>query len=76
MSIFSQTSDTNDGLGFLKSGEEYWFRVAAVNANGQGPFSPIVRATPMALSSGNYHYGHMMRCYSELLAILAFISCN
>ena len=58
--IYSQTSNTNDGLGFLKLGEEYWFRVAAVNANGQGPFSPIRRATPMALPSGNYHYDYMI----------------
>ena len=61
-SIYSQTFDASDGLGILKFGEEYWFRVAAVNANGQGPFSPIVRATPMALPSGDYHYSYMMRC--------------
>ena len=46
--IFSRTF-SNNGLGFLQYGEEYWFRVAARNTNGQGPFSITLRATPLSL---------------------------
>jgi hypothetical protein len=52
--IFSQTSNANKGLGFLHIGQEYWFRVTARNANGQGPFSATFRATPLSFISGEY----------------------
>lgn len=50
--IFSLTFNANKGLGFLHFGDEYWFKVAARNTNGQGPFSATLRATPLALPSG------------------------
>ena len=50
--IYSQLVDTDEGLGFLQFGEEYWFRVAAVNIRGRGPFSPQLTATPMELGTG------------------------
>lgn len=50
--LFSRTSNTSSGLGFLHIGQEYWFRVTARNANGQGPFSVTLRATPLAILSG------------------------
>ena len=46
--IHSRTFN-NRGLGFLQYGEEYWFRVAARNVNGQGPFSSTLTATPVSL---------------------------
>lgn len=39
LSIKSSASTTPTGLGFLDQGAVYYFRVAAQNANGIGPFS-------------------------------------
>ena len=50
--IFSRIFNTDEGLGFLNFGQEYWFRVAARNVNGRGPFSLLLTATPLALPSG------------------------
>ena len=55
--IFSEISNANNGLGILQIGEEYRFRVAARNADGQGPFSATFRATPLPFISGEYAYG-------------------
>lgn len=52
--IVSQMSNADKGLGVLNIGQEYWFRVAARNANGQGPFSATLRATPLSFISGEY----------------------
>ena len=52
--IFSGPFNSSSGLGFLHFGQEYWFRVTAMNANGQGPFSVTLRATPLAIRLGEY----------------------
>lgn len=54
--IFSHISNANNGLGILQIGQEYWFRVTARNANGQGPFSATFRATPLTFISGEHMY--------------------
>ena len=57
-----KTFDANKGLGFLHFGREYWFRVAARNAYGLGPFSVLLSATPLALPSGTYLHVAMLLC--------------
>ena len=56
--ISSQTTDASNGLGILQIGQEYWFRVTARNANGHGPLSATLRATPLTFLSGEY----MLHC--------------
>ena len=51
--VYSGISNVRHGLGSLSYGEEYWFRVAARNVNGQGPFTSIVTATPSTTDSGS-----------------------
>ena len=68
------------GLGFLHFGSEYWLRVAAINGNGRGPFSRLVRATPLSIVSGKIICTHQLVLVEDIdfcvCCISNLISCH